>query len=82
MHGISLKQVSFTRIGNGIYGTSGSTARINGNRRTTRLVFLSDQFTRTVIDQNVQVTDHTLIDCPGNEIRLFFPLHFHPNGSG
>ena len=30
----------------------------------------------------LQITDHTLIDCPGNEIRLFFPLHFQPNGSG
>ena len=82
MYDISLEQVSFTRIGNGIYGTSGSTARINGNRRTTRLVFLSDQLTHTVINQNVQVTDHTLIDCPGNEIHLFFTLYFHPNGSG
>jgi len=31
-----------------------------------------------LINQNVQVTDHTLIDCPGNEIHLFFTLYIPP----
>ena len=49
MYGISLEQVSLTRIGNGVDSTPGSATGINGNRRTTRLIFLTDQFTRTVI---------------------------------
>ena len=81
MYGISLEQVSLARIGNGIDGTSGSTTRINGNRRTTRLIFLTDQFTRTVIHQNMKITDHTLINITGSDIHQFLTLHFQPDGS-
>ena len=82
MYGISLEQVGFACIGNGIDSTSGSATGINGNRRTTRLIFLTDQFTRTVIHQNMKIADHTLIDCPGSNIHLFLTLHFQPDGSG
>ena len=82
MYGISLEQVSLTRIGNGVDSTPGSATGINGNRRTTRLIFLTDQFTRTVIHQNMKITDHTLIYITGSDIHQFLTLHFQPDGSG
>ena len=82
MYGISIEQVGFTRIGNGIDGTSGSTTGIHGNRRAACLIFLTDQFSRTVIHQNMKITDHTFINITGSDIHQFLTSHFQPDGSG
>lgn len=57
-------------------------ARVHGNRRAARLVFLADQFSGTIVHQNMKITDHPLTNRSRSDIHLFLTHHFQPESSG